>query len=450
MVARRIGLLLAVVTVCALVPVPHAVAAPLPGAWCGSDESAKDRPDLVAGKQVHVVYTYPTDGADRFSEMARPIARDLAGVDTWWRSQDPLRTPRVDLAVFPGCDSEFGTLDLSSVPLTFDSSVYDPENSGDFAIRVGDDLSAGGLNDATKKYLVYYDGPAGGGICGRSASSSLTGGPRRLSFVFLQADPGCRVGGYGTGNGWPARSAAHELLHAFNDTFAPNTAPNACEDQGHVCDSTSDVLSTGTSHPSASLSDAVLDVGHDDYYDHSGSWWDIRDSGWLVHLDSPPGLLTIAVAGTGGDVTSLPDGSLCDDTCTKRYDGGSAVRLVAIERSGYRLLAWGGACSGTSRICDMTVQSDGASVSATFGPAVTVTARTRGPGHITQLDGNPCTGECEIDLIPGSQVVIVADPAPGARFVGWRGMCSGSEPTCTVAVSLDAQGPSVTAVFREG
>ena len=210
-----------------------------------------------------------------------------------------------------------------------------------------------------------------------------------------------------------------------------------------------DILSTGTSHPSPRLSDSILDVGHDDYYDHSGTWWDIRDSGWLVHLESPPGMLTIAVSGSGGAVTSVPDGGLCTDTCTTRYDGGSAVRLIAIEHSGYRLLSWGGTCSGVSRTCDTTVESEGVSVAATFGPAVTVTARTLGPGHITQLDGVPCTGECALDLIPGSQVVMGAEPAPGARFVGWRGLCSGSRPTCTVAVSLSAVHPAVTAVFRD-
>ncbi len=450
MAGRRMAVVLAVVTACALVPVPHAGAAPLPGAWCGPDESSRDRPDLVAGKQIHVVYAYPTDGADRFGDMAGAIVRDLAGVDTWWRSQDALRTPRFDLAVFPGCDSEFGNLDVSSVPLTFDSGVYDPEGGNDLALRVGDDLTANGLSDTNKKYLVYYDGPAGGGVCGRSASSSLSGGPRRVSFVFLQGDPGCRIGGYGTGNGWPARTAAHELLHALNDYFAPDTAPNACEDRGHVCDSTADILSLGTSHPSPRLSDAILDVGHDDYYDHSGSWWDIRDSGWLVHLESPPGLLTIAISGTGaGGVTAIPDGSLCTEACTKRYDGGTAVRLTAVEHAGYRLLAWGGACSGTSRSCETTVGSDGTAVTVTFGPAVTVTARTRGPGHIAQLDGAPCVGECALDLIPGSQFVVGAQPEPGARFVGWRGLCGGSRRTCTVAVSLGAVRPTVTAVFRD-
>jgi hypothetical protein len=119
------ALLLAVVVACALVPAAPAAAAPLPNSWCGPDESPKDRPDLVVGKQVHVVYAYPTDWADRFGDMARTIVRDLAGVDTWWRSQDPLRTPRFDLAAFPDCPTEFGNVDVSSMPLSFDSSVYE-------------------------------------------------------------------------------------------------------------------------------------------------------------------------------------------------------------------------------------------------------------------------------------------------------------------------------------
>ena len=82
---------------------------------------------------MHVVYAYPTDAADRFGDMARTIVRDLAGVDTWWRSQDPLRTPRFDLAAFPDCTTEFGNVDVSSVPLTFDSSVYEPDGGNDFS-----------------------------------------------------------------------------------------------------------------------------------------------------------------------------------------------------------------------------------------------------------------------------------------------------------------------------
>src|SRR5262245_21649108 len=110
------------VTVTAIIVVPtawsvrFAAAAPLPDAWGGA-EAAVDRLDVVAQKQVHVVYVFPTDAEDRFGAEARLIARDLAGVDEWWRSQDPTRTPRFDLASFAGCTSEFGALDITSLPL---------------------------------------------------------------------------------------------------------------------------------------------------------------------------------------------------------------------------------------------------------------------------------------------------------------------------------------------
>ena len=251
-----------------------------------------------------------------------------------------------------------------------------------------------------------------------------------------------------------AEPAAHELLHAFNDYFAPDTAPNACEDRGHVCDSTADILSTGTSHPSPRLSDAVLDVGHDDYYDHAGSWWDIRDSA----LARPPG----QPAGHAHRSRSPAPAATSPSTTRRKY-----VRRHVREavRRGQRRAAHRSRterafdCSrgvapvpGTVGSCDTTVRSDGTAVTATFGPAVTVTrAQTRGPGQIAQLDGNPCAGECEMDLIPGSQVVIGAQTRHRVRGSSVGAVSAvAREPTCTVAVSLGAGRPSVTAVFRDG
>ncbi len=160
-------------------------------------------------------------------------------------------------------------------------------------------------------------------------------------------------------------------------------------------------------------------------------------------------MLTVAVSGAGGEVMATPDGSVCTIVCARRYDGDTPVRLTAIEHDGFRLRSWGGACSGAQRVCDTTVVSGGTAVTATFGPAVRVAARTRGSGEIVRLDETPCVGECQLDLIPGAQAVIGAQPGPGARFVGWRGLCTGSRRTCTVAVSLSAVDPTITAVFRD-
>jgi hypothetical protein len=431
-----------------VLPTHGASAAPLPQAWCGTDELSQDRPDFVAANQVHVVYAYPIGATDRFWSVAPQIARDLAGVDTWWRSQDPTRTPRFDLVDDPACPSQFGTLDLSSVAVA-GAAPGEVQPAGNVSAIVGQTLNADGFNDDTKKYLVYYDGPIDSELCGLSRSSSTVGGPDRISLVFMQGPPGCVTGGWGSGTGWTARTAAHELLHAFNDPFAPGTAPNACPDQGHVCDSQADILSTGTNHPSPTLTDAVLDVNHDDYYDHPGSWWDIRNSPWLVHLEVPPALLTIAVdGGAGGQVVTVPGGAVCAQTCTQRFDGNAVAHLSAVPKPGYKLLRWGGACAGLAEACDATVTGDRTVVNAVFGPAAVVQGRVRGPGVIEVLGSSPCAAACSIDLVPGAAVQWVAVPGAHARFVGWRGLCNGPKRRCTVVVASGARHPHMTAVFR--
>ncbi len=429
-----------------------AVAAPLPGGWCGPDEVSTDRPDVVAGNQVHVVYAYPAGAPDRFGEMVGRIVRDLAGVDEWWRSQDPFRTPRFDLAGFPGCDSEFGALDVSSVAITASEENEDTEVTevtGSASRVVYADLFGNGLDDLTKKYLVYFDVPVESGLCGLSGSSSKQGGAGRVSFVFLQVPPGCEIGGWGSGNGWPARTAAHELLHALNDSFAPGTAPNVCPDMGHVCDSQADVLSTGTVHPSSRLSDAVLDVGNDDYYDHPGGWWDIRDSAWLMHLETAPALLTVSVVdGWRGKVVVEPGGVVCTDTCTRRFDAGAAPQVTVTPLGGSTLLRWEGACTGLAVPCSPTVGGADTHVTAVLGEAVVVTGRARGPG-IVEIGDDACAGACTFDTVPGAQVHWRAVPRSGARFVGWRGQCAGTARVCTLSLMPGVRKPEVTAVFRD-
>jgi hypothetical protein len=425
-------------------------AAPLPDAWCGTDAASADRPDTVAGNQVHVVYARPSNEPDRFAEIANAIARDLAGVDAWWQGQDPTRAPRFDLAAFPGCASEFGALDVSNVVLDGDSAAFDVDDPV-FGTRVGESLVRAGLDDATKKYFVYYDGPGSQAICGISATSPFTGGALTPSFVFVRAIPGCTAGGgLGTGNAWPARTAAHELVHALNAVLTPDGAPHGCEDHGHVCDSVADVISTGTEHPSAFLSDAVLDVGHDDYYDHPGTWWDVRDSPWLSHRERSTAVLTARIdAGVGfGELQLAPYGARCADACALRYDGDLVVRVRAVPRPGYRLLQWRGACSGSGAHCDVIMAGGPAEVGATFGRAVVVRVQSRGPGRIVQTDGTECARTCRWDLVPGAPVELRAHASPGARFVGWHGLCAGAGRACVVAVTLAAYEPTTAAVFR--
>jgi hypothetical protein len=428
-----------------------AVAAPLPNAWCGTDEVATDRPDVVAERQIHLIYAYPSDSPDRFFTVARDIVRDLAGVDTWWRSQDPTRSPRFDLASFADCDSEFGALDLSSVRLGGDDATLDAR-APNFTSRMATELAGAGFTDTEKKYLVYYDGTPPAEFCGVSNGAPSIGGPHVASYVFARGMPGCLVGGgAGTGNAWPAHTAVHELLHGLIGGFAANTAPHACDDGGHVCDSQRDVLSTGPIHPSPFLSDMVLDVGNDDYYGHGGPWFDVRDSTWVARLERPPGVVAAAVSGTPGTSTVYLGEHLvdCRVSCAQRYDGGVQVRLRAVEASGYRLLYWQGACSGGAPTCTVTAGGDAVNAVATFGPAARVRVRTVGLGAIEEFGGDQCFDECTWDLIPGARVALAAKPEIGMRFVGWRGLCAGAARACVVATMRDAREPTITAVFEK-
>ena len=68
------GAALALAVLAPVAAPPPAHAAPLPDAWCGTDTTATDRPDAVAGNQLHVVYARPRNEPDRFADMANAIA----------------------------------------------------------------------------------------------------------------------------------------------------------------------------------------------------------------------------------------------------------------------------------------------------------------------------------------------------------------------------------------
>ena len=73
--------------------------------------------------------------------------------------------------------------------------------------------------------------------------------------------------------------------------------------------------------------------------------------------------LTVSVTGSGR-VRSTPAGLDCSRRCSAEFTAGTAVRLRAAPRRGWRFLAWAGACSG-SRQCVVTMDA-AATVRARF------------------------------------------------------------------------------------
>jgi hypothetical protein len=405
----------------AAAPVAHAAVT-----WCGTGPSPENRlPDVQASSfdQIHVVYATPADGPDAFSALASPIASDAAAIDGWWRGQDPSRAPRFDTFAFPGCPPGFGTLDLGFLRLSGTAASY-----ADAAGRQRLAADVGGTAANNVKTLVYYDGSADDpNICGVSFGSTNAGGQFGVSIVYLHS--ACNVD---VGQGRvTALVAAHELLH--NLGAVPDGAPHDCPppNDAHACDSPSDIMNPFLTE-TAMLSNVVLDVGHDDYYGHSGSWWDVQDSPWLEHL--PQFTLAVSVTASGhGTLDTFPRTAACTTECTTVWDNGMQVGVDAEPAPGWRLVGWGGACSGSGD-CNVTIDA-AKSVTAAFGPAsFRVSISVAGKGTVTSTPrGLACTHVCARPFAFGATVRLTAHPARGFKFVGWAGACVGRRG-CTVRV----------------
>jgi YVTN family beta-propeller protein len=68
-----------------------------------------------------------------------------------------------------------------------------------------------------------------------------------------------------------------------------------------------------------------------------------------------------------GTVTSVPQGIDCGVSCTKGYEHGSIVTLVATPLAGNQFVGWDGACGGTFGVCRVTMDA-AQGVTAAFRP----------------------------------------------------------------------------------
>jgi hypothetical protein len=289
------------------------------------------------------------------------------------------------------------------------------------------DLLGSGFASVYKKYYVYYDGPSvQTNICGTGGGDFAVGPRPGYSVVWLNGCPGVPSDQVGT----------HELIHVLG--ALPAGAPHACPgDAGHPCDAQFvDVLSPYTD--GRPLQQQVLDVNHDDYYAHSGTWDDLQDSVWLSHLNTPQLPLSVAMIGTGRVTSDLP-GLDCATACTTQWDQGSVVPLSASAGSGLRFLRWTGACSGNIS-CVVTL-TQAQSVTAVFGPlTIPVKVATTGRGSVR------CTPVCSKAFPAGDPLTLRAIPAKGWKFTGWSGGCKGKQLVCrpTTETAL-----TVRATFRK-
>lgn len=378
--------------------------------WCGTT-TAEDRPPAVAGRSIRVVYAYPADGPDRSAQLAGRISSDIDEIDAWWRGQDVLREPRFDRAAF-ACGPQ---ADILVVRLTDGAARL---RGSDRYERLTETVLLATGRSPYEKQLVYYDGPVDDvDACGEGSGR---GDGEGAGIVYLGACSDVPS----------AAVAAHELLHAFG-ALASSGPPHPCPDtRGHPCDSTLDLL-----YPYASavaLGSLALDVGHDDYYGHSGSWLDVQDSLWL-RLVTQQLALALTVTGRGSVESDIP-GVDCAASCTTEWDAGSAVSLEALPADGQRFVRWSGSCTGSGR-CDVSLRA-ATSVGALFAPArLGLVISVSGRGAVSGA-GAPCrVTRCPRAATSYTPLRLRARPAAGWRLAGWGGACTGRTSTCQVAMT---------------
>jgi hypothetical protein len=142
----------------------------------------------------------------------------------------------------------------------------------------------------------------------------------------------------------------------------------------------------------------------------------------------------LTVTKTGSGSGSVAGGGIdCGTTCTREYDDGTEVTLTATAAPGSRFTGWSGACTGTGA-CTLTMNA-ARTVTAGFVATHTLTIAKSGSGSGSVAGGGiDCGGNCSADYDDGTEVTLTATAAPGSRFTGWTGACSGAG-ACTVTMS---------------
>ncbi|HEX6250387.1 MAG TPA: hypothetical protein VFZ56_03025 [Gemmatimonadaceae bacterium] len=176
----------------------------------------------------------------------------------------------------------------------------------------------------------------------------------------------------------------------------------------------------------------------------------------------PSHVLTVQAGASGtasGSVTASGiscsiSGATQSGDCSESFTEGTTVTLTAAPTANNVFLGWGGACTGTSSTC-MVTMSQARTVTASFAPppthlltvqagAGTANGSVTATGISCSITGATQSGDCSESFVEGTSVTLTATPAGVNMFLGWGGSCTGASSTCTVTMS---QARTVTASF---
>ena len=174
-------------------------------------------------------------------------------------------------------------------------------------------------------------------------------------------------------------------------------APHYCN-SGHVCDSPADLMKA-VAEEGDTLSSATLDVGRDDYYGHSGTWFDVQDNGLLYRLDltlPPAPAVTATATSVGGTVRVAWSGVTADSNVAYRvYDANGKI-LQDDSTSAFTV------DGAVGQIFTWTIRGEDAG--GFLGPATTVRFKKSGAVWSTRRGPSPRTRSRRVRS-PGSKRV---------------------------------------------
>jgi hypothetical protein len=276
-------------TVTGLVDTTVAPAAPRRNPW-RIPRATADRPDRKSGPQIHAIYLVPSDRKGGALDRKGILDDSVRAISRWMRRQSGYKWRFDTFAFTPaGTDEPVAATDVTYVRAERPASELGTINA------IWAELERKGLTEPEKRYLVYAVAPGAQGYCGQSfypqTQDPSDVGP--AAVVFLDSPEGCHARSFAPNRrtpSWAETIATHELFH--NEGAVQRTAPNDCKAliSTHVCTpilvlrvgqdpQEKDVMFT---YVVAGLARLVLDLGRDDYFDHSHAYRDAIDSPYVV------------------------------------------------------------------------------------------------------------------------------------------------------------------------
>ena len=327
-----------------------------------ADRSTVDRPDDLAGPQVHFLYALPANGADRQLDTSGALEQSIARIQRWFVSQTGDQRLRVD--------TYQGAPDITFVRLPHDDAQMAGSSYPNHVL--GEGLAAAGFDDPDKVYAAFYDGRSSW-ACGGAKSPAL---PRLAAMYLLgwptnDPRPCSEAPGFGTGTDRPGYfeiGLLHEVLHTIG--FAPSCAPHVSDDpwRDHVNDSPTDLMygPDARSRAGWEWQRAVLDFNRDDYYRASVPGCpDLAESPFVGPVVEPSRVFTLSVTWRRGGAVRLTPGRTYARSFTARAPAGTRLTLSALPRRSFRFAGWSGACRGRATRCAVLLDRS-KTVRATF------------------------------------------------------------------------------------